>query len=243
MLPMNSDPAYYYNLMAEHYARKSETDIHNVYYNLPAIKALLPPLEGKKVLEVGCGGGLLTEWLIKQKAKVTAVDISEKMVALTKRRVGKKAKIVLANISTSLDFVATASIDVIICSLVLHYVNNWLPVFAEFQRVLKANGSIVISTHHPHADWLWFNRPTYFKKELYEDQWVIDGQTFTVKFYHRTLANMFAIFKKYSFYVETLLEPLPLPDAKSIDPKTYARLLAKPHFLFLRLKKLPSSRI
>ncbi|MCK5184158.1 MAG: hypothetical protein KAQ95_07620 [Candidatus Heimdallarchaeota archaeon] len=83
----------------------------------------------------------------------------------------------------------------------------------------------------------WFNKTNYFKKELYEDSWTIDGKKYPVNFYHRTLANMFAIFRKNGFFVDILLEPFPIPEAKEVDARSYETLLSNPHFLFLRLKK------
>ena len=201
------------------------------------MKALLGDVKNKQVLEIGCAGGLMTEWLVDQGAKVVAIDISKKMTAYTKKRIGSKATVITADISEPLDFIEKESIDVNIASLVLHYISNWSPVFKEFQRILKADGEIVISTHHPHADWKWHDRPNYFKKELYEDVWNINGKPYKIKYYHRTLASMFDVFQKFGFYVDTLREPFPIPEAKAINPEIYERLTSKPHFLFLRLKK------
>ena len=49
---------------------------------------------------------------------------------------------------------------------------------------------------------------------------------------------MYAIFRKFGFFVDVLLEPFPVKEAKEIDPKSYKHLLTNPQFLFLRLKKL-----
>ena len=238
---MDANPSKYYNIMDEAYVRKSEVSLHNAYYNLPAVKSLLQNIKGKRILEIGCACGILTEWLIAKDAYVIALDISEKMVEFTKKRFGQKAEIYLADVSQPLNFVESKSIDIIVASLVLHYIDNWLPVFSEFQRVLKKDGEIVISIHHPHADWKWFNKPNYFIKELYEDYWIIEGRKFEVKYYHRTLAEMFSVFKKYGFFVDVLLEPYPLLEGKKIDLKSYEKLLTNPHFLFLKLKKINSS--
>lgn len=234
---MNTDPGKHYDEMGIAYIRKNKQSIHNAYYNQPAIISLAGDVKDKEIFEVGCGGGSLTEWLVDQGATVTACDISEEMVKYTKKKLGAKAKVLIADISEPLDFLEDNSVDMIIASLVLHYISNWLPVFSEFKRILKNEGSIVISVHHPHADWKWFNKTNYFKKELYEDSWTIDGKPYPVTFYHRTLANMFAIFRKNGFFVDILLEPFPIPEAKEVDARTYETLLSNPHFLFLRLKK------
>ncbi len=234
---MNANPSKHYDDMGMGYIRKSKQNLHNVYYNNPAIISLAGEVKGKEVFEVGCGGGSITEWLAKEGASVTACDISEQMVKYTKKKLGSKAKVLIADISKPLVFLETNSTDLIIASLVLHYISNWLPVFSEFNRILKKDGSIIISVHHPHADWKWFNKTNYFKKELYEDSWTIDGKSYPVNFYHRTLANMFAIFRKNGFFVDILLEPFPIPEAKEVDARSYETLLSNPHFLFLRLKK------
>ncbi|MBN1330241.1 MAG: class I SAM-dependent methyltransferase [Candidatus Heimdallarchaeota archaeon] len=235
---MKSNPSKDYDRMGEAYVRKNERDIHNALYNRPNIIALMDAIENKHVLEIGCGGGSFTEWLLNQKASVVACDISQKMVEIAKQRVGSKAEILLVDISKPLTFAEDKFFDVIVASLVLHYIDNWLPVFKEFQRILKDDGSIVISIHHPHADWLWHKRTNYFIKELYEDTWQIEGEPYKVTYYHRTLANIFAIFKKNGFYVDVLLEPFPVPEAKELDPVLYENLITKPRFLFFRLRKL-----
>lgn len=231
-------PEDQYDTLGQAYIKKAEDSIYNNLYERPAIKSLLDDIADKNVLEVGCAGGALTEWLISNKAKVTAIDISKEMINYTKKRVGSKATIIQHDLSKPLDFIESSSVDVVVASLVLHYISNWLPVFQEFQRITRDEGIIVISIHHPHADWKWLNKTNYFKKELYEDSWDINGREYNISYYHRTLANIFAIFKRYNFYVDVLLEPFPQPEVKKLAPKDYKHLTRNPHFLFLRLKKI-----
>lgn len=234
---MTRAPGTQYDAIGAAYIRKSETSFYNVYYERPNVKALLNNLHDKCVLELGCAGGSLTEWLVSQKAHVTAIDISHVMTHYTRQRLGTQAQILTADISKPLDFLATASMDVIVASLVLHYIPDWLPVFHEFDRVLIDGGEIVISTHHPHADWYWHDRPNYFTTELYEETWMIDGEAYPITYYHRPLTDMFTVFHASGFRVDTLREPFPFSEAKAINPDAYRRLTIRPHFLFLRLKK------
>ena len=92
--------------------------------------------------------------------------------------------------------------------------------------------------HHPHADWLWHNKENYFKKEILEETWTIQEKSFQIRYYHRTLDEIFEIFAKTGFYVDKLLEPFPSPEIKTKNPKDFIILSTKPRFLFFRLKKL-----
>lgn len=46
----------------------------------PALSALLSPLAGRRVVELGCGNGKLAVWMAKQGAAVTAIDIGPALV-------------------------------------------------------------------------------------------------------------------------------------------------------------------
>jgi SAM-dependent methyltransferase len=232
------DPSKFYDDMAELYVQKNEKSVFNNNYERPATISLLPNVLNKNVLDAGCGGGALTEFLLNQGAKVTAVDVSRKLVSLTKERVGLKADVRMADLSKPLSFIRDNSIDVIVSSLVLHYIEDWGVIFSEFNRMLKNEGSVVFSVHHPHADWLWHDRENYFKKEILEETWTIQEKSFQISYYHRTLEEMFEVFVKAGFYVDKLLEPLPSPEIKTENPRDYFILSTKPRFLFFRLKKL-----
>lgn len=234
---MPKDVAKAYDEVAEAYARKSETSFYNAHYERPAIISLLPDIRGKRVLDAGCGGGSLTNVLLKRGAHVIGMDISTGLVNIARQRFGDRATFHMADLAAPLYFIDDQTIDVVVSSLVLHYIKDWQPVFDEFQRVLTPGGTVVFSTHHPHMDWRWFDRENYFQKERYTDTWDVDGHPMVIKYYHRTLTEMFDIFATSDFYVDKLLEPQPHPDVESLAPETYHKLCHLPHFLFFRLKQ------
>jgi 2-polyprenyl-3-methyl-5-hydroxy-6-metoxy-1,4-benzoquinol methylase len=65
-----------YDAMAADYSADNEDGPFNRYYERPATVALLGDVSRKRVLEVGCGQGILTSWLLDQGAIVTALDVS-----------------------------------------------------------------------------------------------------------------------------------------------------------------------
>ena len=51
--------------LADAYAARVDTKAHNAFYDRPAVLSLLPPLEGKRVLDAGCGPGVYADWATK----------------------------------------------------------------------------------------------------------------------------------------------------------------------------------
>jgi 23S rRNA (guanine745-N1)-methyltransferase len=112
--------------------------------------ALLMPLRGQSLLDIGCGEGYYTSALTAAAAEVTGLDIAKPAIQLAARRfrditwlVGSAALLPLAD--TSVD---------IVCSLF-----SQLQI-AEMQRVLKPGGHVLVVT--PAADHLWSLREQLF---------------------------------------------------------------------------------
>ena len=78
-----------------------------------------------------------------------ATDISPEMAKLARRRIGDRATVLVADLGEPLSFAQDASFDLVVGSLVLHYLRDWTPVLSEFRRVLTGDGVVVFSTHHP----------------------------------------------------------------------------------------------
>ena len=80
-----------YEDFGEDYANAIETNAWNAHYERPSTLSLLPSVHSVKVLDAGCGPGVYANWLVKNAAQVTAIDVSPSMVELAKRRVGNLA--------------------------------------------------------------------------------------------------------------------------------------------------------
>ena len=126
-----------YETLAERYAALADSKAENAYVERPAMLSLLPEVEGKRVLNAGCGPGWYSEWLVDHGAWVVAIDVSPKMVELAKRRLGARVEVHQADLSKPLDFLEDASFDLILCPLVLDYIRDWEGVFKEFFRLLR----------------------------------------------------------------------------------------------------------
>jgi SAM-dependent methyltransferase len=226
-----------YDEMAEYYFKYVDTKPFNAYYERPATLSLLPDVQGMDVVDAACAAGWYTQWLLEKGARVTALDFSPNMIEMTKKRVGDRAKIIRADLNKPLTCIETGSMDVVLSSLTLHYLKNWDVVLSEFYRILKKDGLLVFSVHHPFMDFTVFNRENYFLTELIEDEWNTHAGKVKVEFYRRPLSKTIASVLDSGFVIEKLLEPMPVEQFKVEYPEAYDRLTKKPQFLFIRARK------
>ena len=229
-----------YEELAEAFAARVETKAHNAFYERPAMLALLPTVEGKRVLDAGCGPGVYAEWLVEHRAEVVGLDVSPKMVELARGRLRQRAVIMQANLEEPLDFLEADSFDVIVSALALDYVRDWNAVFKEFFRVLRAPGYFLFSAGHPFDDF-YEHHPSgnYFDVEQVEMKFNF-GVRVRVPYYRRPLSAMLDPLLEAGFRLERLVEPLPLPEFAEQDAQDYAKLMRQPGFICFRALKSPS---
>ncbi|MCM3357224.1 class I SAM-dependent methyltransferase [Psychrobacillus sp. MER TA 171] len=225
-----------YNQLADDYEfNVDQRSIYNTEYERPEMVKQMPSnLNNLSVLDAGCAAGWYTSQLIREGATVTAIDISPKMVEATKRRVKDIANVLCLSLEEELPF-EDNSFDLIISSLVLHYINDWELTFKEFQRILKPGGQFIFSVHHPSMDMKKTEEGDYFAHEFIIDQWKRDGKIIEVPFYRRPMQAILNETLKY-FKLERLIEPQPTEEFKNIDPKGYHKLMTTPHFLIINAR-------
>ena len=232
-----------YETMAEKYNARIETAPYNAYLERPATLSLLPDLEGKHVLDAGCGPGFYTQILLEKGAMVTAIDASPKMIEYAKQRVGNRATIRQANLEKPLKFLADQSIDLVFSSLVLDYIKDWNSLFKEFARILYDGGYFIFSTEHPLSKFSYMEHPekeilakNYFELEYLEIFWTGCGTL--VPSYRRPLSTFFECLVEAGFQLEKFVETQPTEDFKRVEPERYERVSRNPTFLCIRARKI-----
>ena len=223
-----------YEGIAKNYAKHQDTQPWNVHYERPGTLSLLPALNDLDVLDAGCGPGWYAEYLVNEGARVTAIDLNEDFVSLTKERVGGRVNVLQADLAEPLDFAKDHAYDLIVAPLVLHYLRDWQPVLSEFYRVLKPQGVLVFSTHHPFMDFTLYEIDDYFGNQFIVDEWKIG----TMRFYRRPLTKISEDLYTTGFVVERLLEPMPTEAFRNVHPEGFSRLNKNPWFLFVRARKV-----
>ncbi len=227
-----------YETLAEPFAACIDTKPHNAYYERPATLSLLPEVDGRRVLDAGCGPGVYTEWLLDHGAEVVGLDASPKMIRLAKERIGDRAEILQADLGRPLDFLADCSFDLVLSALTLDYVRDWERLFGELHRLLRPAGRLVFSVGHPYSDWVLSDTERYFERELIEYEWKGFGAPIRVPCYRRPLEMLINPLLAAGFALEHLVEPQPTPEFESAAPEDYARLCRRPGFLCIRAQRL-----
>ncbi len=232
---MNKKPLSDYEHFADDYANAVDNKPIHVYYERPSIWSLLPKnLSGMQILDLGCGSGWYAEQLVSVGAMVTAIDISERMVELTQRRLQGKCQVIRANLEESLDFLSKNNFDIVIAPLVIHYIQNLNDFMKEIARVLKLQGLFIFSTHQPHSSFYLRKLNNYFSPQIIEDYW--PSIKAKVRYYHQTLHEITESLHEAGFMIERMIEPLPQEGLKQ-DPDLYPLISTHPWFLFVRAVK------
>ncbi|OAM53088.1 bifunctional 3-demethylubiquinol 3-O-methyltransferase/2-polyprenyl-6-hydroxyphenol methylase [Methylovorus sp. MM2] len=105
-------------------------------------------LNGKRVLDVGCGGGILSESMSKKGADVTGIDLGEKALKVAElHRLESGAQVDYQLISVEeLAKQAPASFDVVTCMEMLEHVPDPAAVVQACADLVKPGGSVFFST-------------------------------------------------------------------------------------------------
>ena len=137
--------------------------IHEVYYGDPSsafsqrsrerIHWICSHVEGSRVLDVGCSQGITCLLLGREGFECTGVDIEEAALEHANRELAKEAKPVQDRVefhladASRLDF-DDASFDTVILGEILEHLTHPARVLREAHRVLKSEGTLVVTVPH-----------------------------------------------------------------------------------------------
>jgi SAM-dependent methyltransferase len=235
-----SEYDFSYDSIADDYAANVDNAPYNALYERPAMLSLLPDVRDARILDAGCGSGWYAERLLSRGAVVEAIDASPSMVEFARRRLSAshapgRLTIRVADLGSELPF-GDWMFDGVLTPLVLHYMRDWRPALREFRRVLRPEGWLQLSTHHPAADAARLGTNDYFATEHVIDHWGWVGQ---VEFFRRSLTEIFDSILESGFVIEKVVEPVPTEEFRLAKPDSYERLMNQPEFLIIRARPVP----
>ena len=105
-------------------------------------------LTGKTVLDIGCGGGILSESMAGLGASVTGIDLSEKALGVARLHLLESGKTVDYRMISAEDLAAQApaSFDVVTCMEMLEHVPDPASIIAACSALAKPGGHVFFST-------------------------------------------------------------------------------------------------
>jgi 2-polyprenyl-6-hydroxyphenyl methylase/3-demethylubiquinone-9 3-methyltransferase len=106
------------------------------------------PLAGKRVLDVGCGGGILTEAMAQRGARVTGIDLSDKALRVAELHLHESRLSVMYEKTSVEDFAArrAGEFDVVTCMELLEHVPEPAAMVAACAHLVRAGGQVFFST-------------------------------------------------------------------------------------------------
>ncbi len=203
---------------------------------------LLGNLAGKRVLELGCGGGQNVVAMAKQGAHAIGLDFSPEQLAAARRLADREEVRVELHKGdlAELVFLRAESIDLAFSAYALGLVTDLNRVFRQVHRVLKQGAPLVFSMPHPVAHLIDDDDPeqpllirrSYFDRTSVNYDW----EGLPLSAHHHTVSDIFTGLCRANFRVDIVLEPEPTADGhRSPHWRDAYRLV--PRTLVMRARK------
>jgi len=159
---------------------------------------LIVPVQGMRVLDLGCGTGRYCLLLANQGASVVGVDPAVQMIEQAKRKTINLPSIkLLCGTLDQMNF-PDGAFDLVVSALTLSHITDLEPTFREVVRVLKSDGRMVISDIHP-----YWPISSHDYVEFFDET----GKEFRIPEYPHLIEEYWQLFKKFGLRVEEIREP------------------------------------
>lgn len=185
-----------------------------------ALRSVIPDMEGKRLLDLGCGYGWHCKYAVQRGASsVVGIDLSTKMIAKAKE-INADPRIEYITMAVEdFDYRCAEKFDVVLSSLTFHYIESFAQVCHDVSDCLKQGGEFIFSVEHPiftsygSQEWCRDESGTILHWPV--DRYFSEGRRTSnflgeeVVKYHKTLNTYIGGLISGGFEITNLIEPQP----------------------------------
>lgn len=209
----------------------SENRIEDEISNASFFNQINFDLNGKTILDIGCGDGADLQFFSLQGAATYGIDPSAKFVAMAKER--NPTSIFLEASGEQIPF-GDAMFDIVVSKYALQTSRNIQQILREAARVLKKGGTLLFLSKHPLRQWIEKVRQFGHKTNYYEQK-VISSHIFSGKIALKEPSHTISDYFNKEFYsnfeVLDYQEGTDFPASEQIDEDVY------PTFFVVKAKR------
>lgn len=236
------------NAEARHKQIISKIDISYHKVLVPTLLRLMGKVQGKQIIDVGCGSGVFAAELAERGANVIGVDPSREMIRIANREYGNKSDVKFY--SQSIEIFAASftdmKFDIAVSNMALVTIQDLDCALYAINSLLQPHGKLVFNITHP-CYWNQYRQYEsngvfeYMKEHAQRGKFIISkdnsGLPSPTTHFHRPLQKYFQSLWDASFIVEKVVEPFPSKDVEKLYPVPWKF----PRFLSMKCVKIQLS--
>lgn len=221
----------------------------NDLIEIPNFRNLVPDVENKKILDLGCGYGENCKYYKELGAKkVLGIDISNHMIDIANKN--NKLNNIEYKVMAMEDIKEIEEkFDIVLSSLAFHYIKDFKKLIKDIYNLLTKEGCLVFSQEHPLVTSTILSENLTSNHQIIDDKWYLLLADYNriglrkklwndqvVEKYHRNFSEIINTLIEVGFKIDTILEPIPDKEIIEKVPK-FIYQYDRPYFLFVKVHK------
>ena len=210
---LTSDTHALYERTADNWSRRTPSSLSD-YTARPRVLALCEPVDGKRVLDLGCGEGYCSRVLQERGAQVLGIDVSERMIELARQAEAAQALGIRYEVADAVNVdLGSARFDLVLAVFLFNYlrVDQMRQTMSKVHGMLERGGHFIFAVPHPAFPFMRRSAPPFYfdvgaagyfsaRDTLFPGRiWKREGSALDVQLVHKTLDDYFEALRLAGF--------------------------------------------